>query len=147
MSPIYKWADPGKAGVTVMGNSTESTEPTPPVAAHGKYTTHGIPHGSTSITPFLALASAKEAIAFYRDVFGAHVVDVTEIDGVVVHPDLGFGQGQLQLGEPNPAYHLVPAPAGEDDCYSLGLCCSDVDALTERAASASCHIRTRSSPL
>ena len=51
--------------------------------ANGQYTSNGRPHGSTSLTPFLVIEDTRAAIAFYRDVFGARVVDVTEMDGVV----------------------------------------------------------------
>lgn len=115
---------------------TEST-----TAAHGEHTDHGIPHGVTSLTPFIAVADARGAIDFYRDVFGARVVDVTEFSGTVAHADLDFGNGRLQLGEPSPEYHLVPPPAGEDDCYSLGLYCADVDAVVARAEEAGATIR------
>lgn len=110
-------------------------------AATGQHTTDGLPHGSTSLTPFLAMPRAAEALAFYRDVFGARVVDLTEFGGVVVHADLDFGTGRLQLGEPAPDYHMVPPPAGEDDCYSIGLYCTDVDGLTARAEEAGATIR------
>lgn len=112
-----------------------------PRAATGQHTTDGIPHGSTSLTPFLAVPRAAEAVAFYRDVFGARVVDVTEMGGVVVHADLDFGSGHLQLGEPSPEYHLVPPPDGEDDCYSIGLYCGDVDAVVDRAVAAGASVR------
>lgn len=107
----------------------------------GEHTTDGRPHRATSLTPFLAIPGAKQAIEFYRDVFGARVVDVTEFGGVVAHADLDFGTGLLQLGEPNPEYHLVPAPGGEDDCYSMGLYVSDVDAVVERAVAAGATVR------
>lgn len=110
-------------------------------AATGEHTTDGIPHGSTSLTPFLSVPRAAEAITFYEKVFGARVVDVTEMGGVIAHAVLDFGHGQLQLGEPNPEYHLVPAPEGEDDCYSLGLYCSDADAVVARAEQAGATIR------
>ncbi len=110
-------------------------------AAHGDHTTHGIPHGATSLTPFLVVPQAREAIAFYRDVFGARVVDVTEMGGVVAHAVLDFGQGQLQLGEPMPDYHLMPPPAGDDDCYSIGLYCEDADAVVARAERAGATVR------
>ncbi len=110
-------------------------------AAHGDHTTHGIPHGATSLTPFLVVPQAREAIAFYRDVFGARVVDVTEMGGVVAHAVLDFGQGQLQLGEPMPDYHLVAPPAGDDDCYSIGLYCEDADAVLARAEQAGATVR------
>lgn len=112
---------------------SDSTSPQLTAAADGRHTSSGTPHGFTSLTPFLVIASAKEAIAFYQDVFGARTVNVTEIGGVVVHAEVDFGHGRLQLGEPNPEYHLVPAPVGDDDCYSLGLYCADADAVVARA--------------
>ncbi len=36
---------------------------------------------------------------------------VTEFGGVVVHAELDFGQGRLQLGEPSPDNHPVPESA------------------------------------
>ena len=94
--------------------------------ATGQYTTHGTPHGFTSITPFLAIDSADRALRFYRDVFGARIVDSVEIEGAVVHAELDFGHGRVQIGEPS-----------EDRvCYSIGLYCPDVDAVVERATAA-----------
>ena len=37
--------------------------------ASGKYTTDGVPHGLTSLTPFVSVPRAAEAIRFYQDVF------------------------------------------------------------------------------
>ena len=108
---------------------------------NGQYTTAGVPHGYTSLTPFLAIPNAAKAIEFYRDVFGARVVDVTELGGVVVHADLDFGQGHLQCGEPSPDYHLVAPPEGDDDSYSIGLYCADADDLVARAEAAGATIR------
>ncbi len=110
-------------------------------AAHGAHTTDGIPQGVTSLTPFLVVPRAREAIAFYRDVFGARVVDVTEMGGVVAHAVLDFGHGQMQLGEPLADYQLVPPPAGEDDCYSIGLYCNDADVVVARAEQAGATVR------
>jgi PhnB protein len=110
-------------------------------AADGEYTIHGVPRGVTSLTPFLVIPDARHAIAFYRDVFGARVVDVTEMAGVVAHAVLDFGNGQLQLGEPQGAYGLVAAPPGEEDCYSIGLYCPDVDATVTRAEDAGATVR------
>lgn len=116
--------------------TTENT-----TGATGAHTTDGRPHSATSLTPFLAIAGAREAIDFYRDVFGARVVDVTEFGGVIAHADLDFGLGHMQLGEPSPEYHLVPAPSGDDDCYSMGLYVPDVDAVVERAVAAGATVR------
>ena len=120
---------------------TDTTSPEVAKAADGKHTKSGIPHGFTSLTPFLAIPSAKEAITFYRDVFGARTVNVTEMGGIVVHAEIDFGQGRLQIGEPNPDYRLVPAPKGDDDCYSIGFYCADVDALVARAEQVGATVR------
>lgn len=107
----------------------------------GEHTTQGLPHGATSLTPFLALTDARAALDFYCRVFGARLVDATEVGGVMVHGVLDFGTGLLQIGEVNPDYHLVAAPAGDDDCYSLGLYCPDVDVLVADAAAAGAVVR------
>ncbi len=113
---------------------------TPSTGVTGEHTTDGRPHGVSSLTPFLAIPGAAQAVEFYRDVLGARVVDVTEMGGVVVHAELDFGAGHLQLGEPTPDYGLVPPPA-EGACYSIGLYCTDVDALAARAEAAGAQVR------
>lgn len=107
----------------------------------GTHTTEGIPHGRTSLTPFLALDDPRGALAFYEKVFGARTIDATEMGGVVVHAEIDFGTGRLQLGASNPAYHLVGPPAGEDDCYSLGLYCADADAVVAAALAEGAELR------
>ncbi len=94
----------------------------------------------------LAIPDAKQAIEFYREVFGARVIDVTEFGGVVAHADLDFGLGLLQLGEPNAEYRLVRSPEGDDDCYSMGLYVSDVDAVVEKAVAAGATVREAPAP-
>jgi len=117
----------------------DTTENTTGVS--GAHTTDGRPNGATSLTPFLAIANARAALDFYRDVFGARIVDATDFDGVVVHATVDFGLGCLQIGDPSPAYGLVPAPDGDEDCYSMGLYLPDVDAATERAVAAGATVR------
>lgn len=109
--------------------------------ATGEHTTDGRPHGATSLTPFLVIRGAKEALDFYRDVFGARITDVTEFEGVVVHAGLDFGSGLLQVGEPAAAYGTIPAPEGEEDCYSMGLYVPDVDAVTAAAVARGATVR------
>src|SRR6478735_5908741 len=89
-------------------------------AATGAHTTNGVPHGSTSLTPFIAVPRAAEALRFYADVFGARVVDVTEMGGTVVHAELDLGNGHLQLGEPVPDYHLVAPPGARTTATPSG---------------------------
>ena len=115
----------------------------------GAHTTDGLPHGVTSLTPFIAIRGAAEAIEFYQNVFGARLIDKTEFGGVIVHADIDFGTGHLQLGEPNEEYGLIPAPAGagsgasgpDADCYSLGLYRPNVDEVVAKAVEAGATVR------
>ena len=109
--------------------------------ATGNYTVNGRPRGYSSLTPFLAVSPAREAMEFYCDVFGATVVGVTEFGGVIAHAELDLGNGRLQLGEPSPEYHLAKQSTTDDSCYSLALYCPDVDAVVDRAVTAGAVIR------
>lgn len=113
------------------------TAPTKPVGVTGQHTTNGTPHGYSAITPFIVVDRPAEAIAFYEAVFGAKAKNVTAMgpdgSGVIIHADLDFGNGYLQLGAANPAYNLVPPPGNGQACYSLGLYVPDVDLVLERA--------------
>lgn len=112
-----------------------------PAGVTGTYTTNGIPHGRTSLTPFLALRDPAGALRFYEEAFGARVCGVTEMDGIVVHAELDFGHGRLQIGAVNPDYGLVAMPDDDGDCYSLGLYCPDVDHVVDRAVALGATIR------
>jgi PhnB protein len=93
-----------------------------------------VPPGYTSLTPFLVVDGARAAIAFYTEVFGATVVSVMDgPDGTVAHAELDFGNGRLQLSDPNPAFDLVAAPGGPAVSHSTCLYCADVDAVVARA--------------
>lgn len=112
----------------------------------GTHTTEGTPRGFTSLTPFLAVVDAAAAIDFCTRVLGAALVDRTDMPGpdgspVVVHATLDLGDGRLQLGEANPAFHLVPPPDGDEACYSLGLYVPDVDDVVARAVAAGATVR------
>ena len=126
----------------------------------------------TSLTPFIAIRGAAEAIEFYQNVFGARLIDKTEFGGVIVHADIDFGTGHLQLGEPNEEYGLilcprapgaeragpmvgagaeragpmVRAPGPDADCYSLGLYRPNVDEVVAKAVEAGATVREAPPP-
>ena len=110
-----------------------SQEPTP-TAATGKHTANGVPLGYTALTPFIVVDPAHEAIEFYRDVFGATVLSVMpgapREDGsaTVAHAELDFGNGILQLSDPQPGYGLVAADAQHTN-NSIAVYVQDVDAV------------------
>ena len=96
-------------------------------AADGTHTTNGTPHGFSSITPFIVVADPASAARFYHVVLSAELLAVSEADGEVIHVELALPNGHLQLGSAGPSFHLVPAPVGDDVCYSFGFYCPDVD--------------------
>lgn len=111
-----------------------------PKAANGKHTVDGLPHGSTSVTPHLAVSPASGALEMYTTVFGAKVRDVMRMGDVVMHAVLDFPSGRITLSDPLPAYDLR-APEGDAVTYSLGLYVRDVDATVERAVAAGARLR------
>ncbi|OMC33560.1 glyoxalase [Mycobacterium sp. GA-1841] len=101
-----------------------------------------IPEGYTSLTPFICVDGAAEAITFYQNVFGARVVERMDgPDGTVAHAELDFGNGRLQLGDPQEAYQIAAPEPGAAATYSIGLYCPDVDDVVARAEKAGATIR------
>lgn len=121
----------------------------------GEHTANGRPISYSSITPFIAVSPALEALAFYQEVFGAEVLQVTEAYGpqgtpIVAHAELQFESGKLQLGEPNPQFGFVSPtqtsqqnlqtsseqhdqPISESDTFSLGLYVSNIEDIVATA--------------
>ncbi len=104
-----------------------------------------IPAGYTSLTPFLVIEGAAAAIDFYTSVFGAQLVEkmaAPDGDGTVIaHAELDFGNGRLQLGDPNPQFGLRAPDRSETVTQSMTLYCPDVDAVVERARQSGATIR------
>jgi PhnB protein len=108
----------------------------------------GKPDGYTTLTPYLVCQPAAEAIDYYAAVFGATVVDRMDgPDGTVMHAELDFGEGRLQLSDPMDGYGLE-APTGADrDRASSSTCIyvSDVDAVFEAAVERGATVREKPS--
>ena len=110
--------------------------------ATGAHTTNGTPHGYTSLTPFIVVTDAASAIDFYTRVFSARLISRTNApDGSVLHAELDFGQGRLQLADANPDYGLVLPEAGDTVSSSLCLYCADADAVVAAAEAAGAAVR------
>lgn len=106
-------------------------------------TTDYRPEGFTSLTPFVVVSPAREAVEFYRDVFDARVTSrVDGPDGTVMHAELDFGCGRLQLMDPAEQFHTVANdPSTDETTFSIGVYVSDVDEVTERARQRGARVR------
>ena len=101
-----------------------------------------IPEGYTSLTPFLVIDGAAEAIEFYTGAFGATLIEKMEAtDGSIAHAELDFGHGRLQLSDPNPDYELEAVERKDSVTHSLVLYCADADAVVARAEQSGATVR------
>ncbi len=105
-----------------------------PIAATGPNTDNGTPRGYSTITPFLVLQDPAAALDFYQEVFGARLASCNKYEGVVVHAEIEFAHGRLQLGAASPDYETVAVdPQADQTSYSLAFYCAAVDDVVERA--------------
>jgi uncharacterized glyoxalase superfamily protein PhnB len=84
--------------------------------------------------PYLAVAGAREAIAWYVDTFGAVVVGdpIVMDDGRIGHAELSIAGGMIYLADEFPELGLK-APAPQSVSVSLMLHVADTDAALARA--------------
>ncbi len=73
------------------------------------------------------------AIDFYVSVFGAKLVDRMDgPNGIVAHAELDFGNGRLQLSDPQEAYQIAAPDPKAFATHSVALYCPDVDDVVTR---------------
>ena len=98
-----------------------------------------IPEGYHSITPYLIIKGAAQAIEYYKDVFGAvEVFRMDQPDGKVGHAELKIGDSRIMLADENPNMgvgHSSAASIGASP-VSLYLYIPNVDGVVERAVAA-----------
>lgn len=92
--------------------------------------------------PYLAVAGARDAIAWYVDALGATLVGepIVMDDGRVGHAELALAGGALYLADEYPEIGLK-APAPQQISVSLMLGVADTDAALERARSAGADVQ------
>src|SRR5215467_14020956 len=95
-----------------------------------------IPKGYHSITPYLVIKGAAQAIEYYKKVFGANeLVRMPGPEGKVGHAELQIGDSRIMLADENPNMgqgYTSPATIGASP-VSLYLYMPDVDSVFQRA--------------
>lgn len=100
-------------------------------------TTHHIPKGYYSITPYLHVSDAARAIEFYKEVFGA--TEVFRMDapgGKIEHAEINIGGSHVMLADEFPEMGIRGPQSYGGTPVELLLYVEDVDALAERATAA-----------
>jgi PhnB protein len=100
-----------------------------------------IPDGYHSLTPYLIVRGAAEAIDYYREVFGAvELYRMPGPDGRVGHAEIRIGDSRMMLADEHPEF-LIHAPRPpERPPVSLLLYVDDVDTVFTRAVTAGCTV-------
>jgi predicted enzyme related to lactoylglutathione lyase len=113
-------------GVVMSGTDTAIAELSEPT------TVSTVPRSAA--LPYLSVANAREAIAWYVDAFGATVVGepIVMDDGRIGHAELALSGGILYLADEYPEIGLK-APAPQAASVSLMLSVPDTDSALERA--------------
>ena len=95
-----------------------------------------VPQGYHSVTPYLALDRAAEAIRWYAEAFGATELMRLEHGGRIAHAEIRIGDSPVMLADEwKEGGHLSPATLGGSG-MSLMIYVDDVDAVFAAAIAA-----------
>ncbi|UII73346.1 VOC family protein [Pseudomonas sp. HN11] len=98
-----------------------------------------IPEGYASITPYMGINKASEAIEFYKKAFGAiQVMRLDMPDGKVGHAELRIGDSAIMLG--TPCDEMALRNPDEHTSVGLHLYVNDVDAQFKQAVAAGASV-------
>lgn len=99
--------------------------------------TQAIPCGYHTVTPYLVLADADAAIAFYAAALGAEeIYRLAMPDGSLAHVELQIGDSRLMAASANPAWGARSARDFGGSPIGLCIYTHDVDALAARFVAA-----------
>jgi len=96
-----------------------------------------IPDGYYSVTPYLIVKGAAQALEFYRKAFNA--TEVFRMDGpggMVLHAEIQIGNSRIMLGEENPQMGFSAPQPGQRSPVGIMLYVEDVDNLAAQAVAA-----------
>jgi len=94
-----------------------------------------IPEGYNTVTPYLVIKGAAQAIEYYKKIFGATVVvRMDRPDGQVAHAELQIGDSRIMLAEENPQMGATSATTIGNSPVSLYVYLPDVDKVVAKAA-------------
>ena len=100
-----------------------------------------IPEGYHTVTPYLAVDDAAEAIEYYKKAFGANErVRMEAPGGKIGHAELEIGDSLVMLSDPLPQFSTRPPKELGGTSASVFLYVEDVDAVVKRAVDAGATI-------
>jgi PhnB protein len=96
-----------------------------------------IPDRYHSVTPYLILNAAGDAIAFYKKALGAiEVMRMNDPGGKIHHAEISIGGSRIMLADEHPEIQALSPKTIGGSPVSIHLYVDDVDAAVERAVAA-----------
>jgi PhnB protein len=103
-----------------------------------------IPQGYHTVTPYLILSGASEAIAFYKKAFGTEeIMRLDDPSGKVHHAEIRIGDSRIMLADEHPEIQALSPKTVGGSPVSIHLYVEDVDAAVERAVAAGAKLVRR----
>jgi PhnB protein len=96
-----------------------------------------VPDGYHTVTPYLAVDDAAEAISYYKKAFGAKErVNMPSPDGTIAHAELEIGDSLVMLSDPFPQSTVRPPKELGGASASVFMYVEDVDEVVRQAVDA-----------
>ena len=96
-----------------------------------------IPEGYHTVTPYLILDSASDAIDFYKKALGAEeVLRMEDPGGKVHHAEIKIGDSRIMLADEHPEIQALSPKTVGGSPVTIHLYVDDVDGAVERAVAA-----------
>ncbi len=96
-----------------------------------------IPAGYHSVTPYLLIRGASDAIAFYIKAFGAtEVLRLTSPDGRIGHAEIRIGNSHVMIADEHPELDFLGPQSRGGTTISLQIYVPDADAVFSHAIAA-----------
>ena len=97
-----------------------------------------VPEGYHTLTPYLAVDNAAEAIEFYKKAFGAKEIFRMEYPGgtKIGHAEISIGNSRLMLSDEHPEINVLGPKSRGGTSVSLLIYIEDVDTVFAQALEA-----------
>lgn len=96
-----------------------------------------VPPGYHAVTPYLLIRGASDAIAFYKEAFGAvEVLRLTSPDGRIGHAEIRIGDSHVMIADEHPEMDFLGPQSRGGTTVSLMVYVPDADFVFARAIKA-----------
>ena len=98
---------------------------------------HHIPHGYHSVTPYLHIKGAADAIEFYKKALGAtELLRMAGPDGKIGHAEIQIGDSPIMMADEHPDFQSLGPQTLNGTSVGIMIYVEDVDSVFEKALAA-----------